>query len=48
VILPDGPNVNHTLLKESCVLVVSKACAREYGAERVGEGSTKGKERLVV
>jgi hypothetical protein len=29
------------------VLVVSKVCARRYGAGRVGEGSTRGEERLV-
>jgi endonuclease YncB( thermonuclease family) len=31
MLLPDGTNVNHTLVKDELVLVVSEVCARKYG-----------------
>ena len=42
VLLPDGTNVNHELVKDGCLLVVSDVCARKYHVRRVGDGSARG------
>ena len=41
VVLPDGTNVNRSLVKKMLVLVVSAICAGEYGAGTVREGRTR-------